>query len=162
MRVDEFERLYADHAESLLAFLVYRTGDHALAEDVLSEAFEKALRARLRFDPRRASRKTWLYTIALNSLRDQLRRRDAERRALERTGVGGLVATTDEDVVADRDLVLRALDVLSEDERTVIALRFGADLTVPEMARALGQRRAAVEARTYRALKKLRAHLPGS
>lgn len=160
MRVDEFERLYADHAEPLLAFLVYRTGDHGLAEDILSETFEKALRARLRFDPRRASQKTWLYAIALNALRDQARRRDAEHRALERTGGVPQAAGAAEDAVADRDLVMRALETLSEQERTVIALRFGADLTVPEMARALGERKAAVEARTYRALHKLRAQLP--
>ena len=160
MRVDEFDRLYAEHAQPLLAFLVYRTGDQALAEDLLSETFEKALKARLRFDPRRASQKTWLYAIALNALRDQVRRRDAEQRALERSAMGVSPPAAAEDAVADRDTVLRALDVLSDDERTVIALRYGADLTVPEMARALGQRKAAVEARTYRALNKLRAHLP--
>jgi DNA-directed RNA polymerase specialized sigma24 family protein len=37
MRSDEFERLYAEHAQSLLAFLVYRTGDLPLAEDLLAD-----------------------------------------------------------------------------------------------------------------------------
>src|ERR671915_2159402 len=84
MRQDEFERLYEEHAQGLLGFLAYRTGDRALAEDLLADTFERVLRARRRFDPRRGSRKTWLYSIALNRLRDQLRRREAEGRALER------------------------------------------------------------------------------
>src|SRR5215210_5646050 len=84
MRQDEFERLYAEHAQSLLGFLVYRTGDRALAEDVMADAFEKVLRTRRRYDRRKASEKTWLYTIALNCLRDSARRHAAEERALSR------------------------------------------------------------------------------
>src|SRR6476661_8898092 len=86
---DDFERLYADEAAGLFSFLTYRTGDRALAEDLLADAFERALRARRRFDRRRGSRKTWLYAIALNVLRDHLRRQGAEARALERTGARG-------------------------------------------------------------------------
>src|SRR5256714_14652518 len=85
VRDDDFERLYATHAEPLLGFLVYRTGDRTLAEDVLADTFERVLRTRFRFDPRKSSEKTWLYTIALNLLRDAARRRAAEDRAPERT-----------------------------------------------------------------------------
>ena len=85
MRDDQFERLYADHAQRLFAFLAYRTGDRALAEDLLADTFERALRGRRGFDRRKASEKTWLYAIALNGLRDHARRRAAEARALERT-----------------------------------------------------------------------------
>ena len=55
MRDDEFERLYAAEAAGLFSFLAYRTGDRALAEDLLADAFERALRARRRFDRRRGS-----------------------------------------------------------------------------------------------------------
>src|SRR4051812_34671555 len=88
MREADFERLYAEHAQALFGFLVYRTGDRALAEDVVADTFERALRARRRFDPRKGSEKTWLYTIALNRLRDQGRRTGAEGRAVERLAAG--------------------------------------------------------------------------
>ena len=86
MRDDEFERLYAAEAQGLFGFLVYRTGDRALAEDLLADTFERALRSRKRYDRRRGPAKTWLYTIALNLLRDHVRRAAAAERALERTG----------------------------------------------------------------------------
>src|SRR5688500_1691545 len=89
MRDDEFERLYAAEAAGLFSFLAYRTGDRALAADLLADAFERALRARRRFDRRKASQKTWLYAIALNCLRDHARRTAAEGRALERVGAPG-------------------------------------------------------------------------
>jgi RNA polymerase sigma-70 factor (ECF subfamily) len=58
--------------------------------------------------------------------------------------------------VADRDLVGRGLSVLSEEEREAVALRFGAGLTVPEIAKLTTEPLSTVEGRVYRALRKLR------
>jgi RNA polymerase sigma-70 factor, ECF subfamily len=157
MRDEAFERLYAEHAQGLYAFLSYRTGDRVLAEDLLADTFERALRAHQRFDRRKASEKTWLYAIALNRVRDTVRRRSSEARAIERVAVaasGGSTGGVDQ--VADRDLVTRGLSLLSEEEREAIALRFGADLTVPEIAKLTRERLTTVEGRVYRALRKLR------
>jgi RNA polymerase sigma-70 factor (ECF subfamily) len=160
MRDETFERLYAEHAQALFAFLSYRVGDRATAEDLLADTFERALRAHRRFDRRRASEKTWLYTIALNCLRDHLRRRRTEGRALELVASGsGVAAPGDFRDVADRDLLSRGLAKLADEERDAIALRFGADLTVPEIAKLTDQRLTTVEGRIYKALRKLRAEL---
>jgi RNA polymerase sigma factor (sigma-70 family) len=61
--------------------------------------------------------------------------------------------------VAHRDEVQRALATLAPEEREAIALRFGAELTVPEMAVVLGEPLTTVEGRVYRALRKLRGTL---
>jgi RNA polymerase sigma factor (sigma-70 family) len=161
MRDDEFERLYAAEAPGLFSFLAYRTGDRALAEDLLADAFERALRSRARYDRRRGSARTWIYAIALNALRDHARRAAAEGRALERIGVGEEAADAFAGV-ADRDQLSRALAALSPEEREAIALRFGAELTVPEMAAVLKERETTVEGRVYRALRKLRESLGAS
>jgi RNA polymerase sigma factor (sigma-70 family) len=159
MRDDEFERLYAAEAPGLFSFLAYRTGDRALAEDLLADAFERALRSRTRFDRRRGSQKTWLYAIALNVLRDHARRAAAEARAVERSGATEEREDAGLEQVEHRDTVQRALAALSAEEREAVALRFGADLTVPEMARVLGEPLTTVEGRVYRALRKLRGEL---
>src|SRR3954447_6134171 len=163
MRDADFEALYEREAQPLFGFLAYRTGDRALAEDLLADTFERALRARGRYDRRRGSERTWLYAIALNLLRDHARRAAAEGRAVERAGhapagvgaagdpadVGrraegrrargrrGVGAAGDLDDVERRDEVRRAMAGLAEEEREAIALRFGAELTVPEMAKLL-------------------------
>lgn len=156
MRDDEFERLYAEHAEGLFSFLVYRTGDRSLAEDLLADTFERALRHRRRFDLRRGNRKTWLYAIALNVLRDHLRRRGVEAGANEQTDQLSPLERSGTETVENRDLVSRALVTLSSEEREAVALRFGADLSLPEMARVLGEPLTTMEGRVYRALRKLR------
>lgn len=72
---EAFEELYSRHAPT-----IYRLGwamlQHAqAAEDVVQETFLRAHRARRRFDPARASLGTWLYQIALNYCRSDLRRK---------------------------------------------------------------------------------------
>ena len=161
VREEDFDRLYSEHAQALFGFLVYRTGDRVLAEDLVADTFERALRARRRFDRRKGKEKTWLYTIALNRLRDLQRSAAAERRAVERVAgsAGPAAAAHGHDDVEHRDTVARAMAVLSDEERDAIALRFGAELTVPEIAKLLAEPLTTVEGRVYRALRKLRAEL---
>jgi RNA polymerase sigma-70 factor (ECF subfamily) len=159
------ERLFSEHAETLFAFLAYRTGDRPLSEEVLAETFEKTLTARNGHDPAKASAKTWLYAIALNCLRDRWRRGDAEARAIRRLAA----VRRDEDhggagiaLVEDRDALARAMAGLSDEEREALALRYGGDMTVPEIAELLGEKLTTVEGRVYRALGKLRDQLGDS
>jgi len=159
MRRDDFERLYAEHAQPLYGFLAYRTGDSALAEDLLADTFERALRARARFDRRKASEKTWLYAIALNLLRDNARKRKTETRALERIPQEAPGGSDDLAGVEHRDEIQRGMAILSDEEREAIALRFGGDLTVPEIAKLLKQPLPRIEGRVYRSLRKLRDEL---
>ncbi len=166
---DGFERLYAEHAQGLYAFLRYRTGDSVLAEDLLADTCERVLRSRRRFDPRKGSAKTWLYAIALNCLHDHRRRRAGESRALEQVAAGALAASDFEEIDhfaephfgehGGEGSLEHALAILSGAEREAISLRYGAELTVPEIAKLTGEPLTTVESRVRRALEKLREAL---
>jgi RNA polymerase sigma-70 factor (ECF subfamily) len=153
-RAEAFDRLYSEHAAGLLGFLTYQTGDRSLAEDIVADTFERVLTARSRWRGQ-SGEKTWLYAIAMNRLRDLARRRGAESRALERVAAAP-TAADELAAVGDRDLLQRGLQTLSEEERAVVALRFGADLTLREIADLLGERQSTVEGRLYRGLRRLR------
>jgi RNA polymerase sigma-70 factor (ECF subfamily) len=159
--VSDFEQCYAEHAQPLLRFLIYRTGDRNLSEDLVAETFARVLKARSRFDRRKSSEKTWIYTIALNLLRDHARREAVAARALERdpAPVSAQTGRDPIEAIADRDLVRRALATLAPEEREAIALRYGADLTLPEIAKLIAEPLSTVEGRVYRALRKLRDQL---
>lgn len=158
MRDSEFERLYSDHAPALFSYLAYRTGDRALAEDLLADTFERALRKRRWFNRSKASAKTWLYAIAVNRLKDHLRSAEAEDRALKRVK---MLAASDNspgpaDYVSQRDWVSQALARVTDEEREALALRFGGELTCKEMATVLDQPVSTVRGRLYGGLQKLR------
>jgi RNA polymerase sigma-70 factor (ECF subfamily) len=161
MRPEAFERLFDEHAERLFSFLAYRTGSRVLAEDLLSDTFERVLRSRQPFDPRRGSERRWLYTIALNLLRDHARRQTHEARLMHTVGADARVEQPDAGLAAveHRDELHRALATLGEDEREALALRYGADLKVRDVARIVGDGESAVEKRIHRALRKLRDEL---
>lgn len=157
---ETFERLYAEHARPLLAFLVYRTGDPALAEDLLADTFERVLERGGSFDAGRGNEKTWVYGIALNRLRDHARRTAAEVRALER------VASDERSPPSspmsgfeERDALSRALACLSDDEREAVALRYGADMTIKEIANVIRRPTTTVKGRLYHALARIRDEL---
>lgn len=159
--MDDFDRTYEEHAQPLLRFLIYRTGDRALAEDLVADTFERVLRTRSRFNRRKASERTWIYTIALNLLRDHQRRVTAGARAVERSTVTAGSGSGGDEIerVENLDLITRGLDQLAPEEREAIALRYGADLTLPEIARVTDEKLSTVEGRVYRALNKLRQAL---
>jgi RNA polymerase sigma factor (sigma-70 family) len=158
MKQETFERLYAEHAAPLYRFIAYRTGNSAVAEDLLADTFERAWTSRRRFDLRRGSRKTWLYAIALNRLRDHARREVVEDRALHEvaqrdSGNGSSNGSLEH--VELRQLLLTAMGCLEETEREALSLRYGADLSLREIAEVLEVPRSTVEGRIYRGLKKL-------
>jgi RNA polymerase sigma-70 factor (ECF subfamily) len=159
MVTEEFEKLYAEHAGPLLAFLEYRTGNLELAKDVHADTFERALKARWSYNVRRGGQKTWLYTIALNVLRDQGRRRAAEARAVERVTAGTAASSEESDRLGDRDAIRRGLAELPDDEREAVALYYGADLSVEQIARVTGTKTTTVKGRLYRARERLRETL---
>jgi RNA polymerase sigma-70 factor (ECF subfamily) len=80
---------------------------------------------------------------------------------MDRVYAGTALSTGDApfDAVEDRDALHRALSTLRAEERDTVSLRFGADLTVPEIARLTGEKLTTVEGRLYRALRKLRGEL---
>jgi RNA polymerase sigma factor (sigma-70 family) len=75
-----------------------------------------------------------------------------------RGALAAVVAELDRRIEAlpEREALAHALATLSDEEREAVALRFGADLTVPEMAELTGEPLTTVEGRVYRALRKLR------
>src|SRR5215210_1290622 len=150
MRLEDVEELYVEEGPALFRFLVYQLGDRSEAEDVMADTFERALTSRRRFDPRRGAARTWLYSIALNLVRDRARRQAAEARAGERVAMGLEAASSSEiERAEERTTLLAAVGRLSEAEREAVALRFGADLTLEAIARVLGEPRTTVEARVY-------------
>jgi RNA polymerase sigma factor (sigma-70 family) len=154
----DFRRVYDEHVWRVYGFLAYRLRERAVAEDLTQATFERALRAWSRFDPRRASEATWLLTIARNLLIDHHRRdRSALMEPLDERAAPAVPGP--EERFASSPELTAALTKLSDRDREVLALRFGGDLTGPEIAALLDLSLANVQQILSRSLRKLRTLL---
>ena len=143
------------HLDEVLAYLVYLTADHTLAEDLTVETFERALRRWRRFDPRRGGARTWLCQLARSAALDHFRAESRRLRREERYAAEP-VEGAEPEFPGTLSRVLRAgLAALSAAEREVIALRVLLELDGDETARLLGISRTACSTRLSRALQKL-------
>lgn len=75
-----FHALYRTLGPVVLGYLTRTSGEPEVARELLQEVFLSVWRNAHRFDPRRASAKTWVFTIARNRMLDR-RRRVRVRRA---------------------------------------------------------------------------------
>jgi RNA polymerase sigma-70 factor (ECF subfamily) len=126
---------------------------HAEAQDALQEAFIRAWRdlPSLR-DPSRWS--AWFRRLLVRAALDQARR-ERGLGLLSSRLTPGPPPPDPASTVAARDEVARAVAKLSPDERALIALRYAADLEVPDVAAALGIRLGTAKSRLHRALARL-------
>ena len=160
MRDHDIERLFAEHSQRLYAFVAYRTGDPSVAEEIVGDTFERVVRTRRRFDRAKGSEQSWIYAIAVNLVTDHQRRAGVERRALHSAALANGSAPSDPLArLADSDELLRALDRLEPDVREVLALRYGADLRLKDIAKVVGRPLSTVHERLHRGLRSLQAEL---
>lgn len=154
----DYGEVFEAHVWEVHGFFAYRLGSRAEAEDLTQATFERGLRAWGRFDPRRATARTWLLAIAHNLLVDHYRTRARRREVSLPEDLDAPASDERRDVGLDPALA-RALDELGERDREIIALRFGGDLTGPEIATVTGLSLANVQQILSRALRRLRASL---
>jgi RNA polymerase sigma-70 factor (ECF subfamily) len=127
--------------------------DPTAAEDAVQEAALLAWRRRR--DLRNpAAAEGWFTRILVNVCRSELRRRSRSR-ILELEEVEGW----SDDRIHRRDELTRAICALSPEQQALLALRFGRDLTVPQVAAAMGLREGTVKSRLHATLGQLRAAL---
>lgn len=154
---DAFERLLVMQLPRAGATARMILGDAAAADDVVQEVFLQAWRSlpRLR-EPQRFE--AWLRRAVVNRC---LNHRRATRRldqAVSRLRPA-LSEPGPERGVADRDELDRALRRLKADQRAVLVLRYGQDLSGAGIAEALGLSPAAARSRLHAAVVALRAAL---
>ena len=156
-----FEELVQRHMEVAFRTAYLLTGSAAEAEDSAQDAFVKAHAALGRFRPGSPFR-PWLLRIVGNEARNRRRaagRRAAlELRAVQATGRVAAAESPEAAAVAaeERRLLVRALDLLDEDQRQVVACRYLLQLSGEETATTLGLPEGTVKSRLSRALRRLR------
>ncbi|WP_420597088.1 RNA polymerase sigma factor [Deinococcus sp.] len=127
------------------------------ADDVdtcVQDAFYNAWKAAARFDPARASVKTWLVTIAHNRMLQALRDRPDVGLSLEEWDAPTRDPDRDTQIIARR-----AVDTLGEPEKTLVELAYYKGLSHSELTEHTGIPLGSIKTYLRRALAQMRVHL---
>lgn len=138
------------------AYVAYRIGDGPDAEDATSETFERALRYRESYDRSKGEPLGWLIGIA----RRVIAAKGSQPTEFPMAELPDVVApgAIDDEITAGIE-VRAAVATLDDRDRELVALRYGADLSVVQIARLLGLRPNTVDVALHRARKRIAAKL---
>ncbi len=173
-QLDEFEALIESHLDGLFGVALRYTRDRALAEDLVQDTVVRALRFRDRFEPG-TNFKAWVYTILTHTFIHRYRRQKREREILDgqnRVDVDRQLHSEQSRELALRpesayldnllsDDVLRALDSIPDDFRTVVVLCDIEGLSYKDIADIVGCPVGTVMSRLYRGRRMLEGKLFG-
>jgi RNA polymerase sigma-70 factor (ECF subfamily) len=155
-REPSFAALAEAHLDDVYRYLLYMTANPPTAEELTAETFERALRAWHRYDPRRATARSWLCQLARTAALDHFRAEERRRRRERRYAAQEQQTAGEPELPDDFGSVLRqALRTLTASDREVIALRIVLELDASTAARILGISPSACTTRLNRALEKL-------
>lgn len=163
-RPAEFATIFDRHHDAIYRFLWTRVGD--AADDAAAETFRVAFERRVSYDADYPSAKPWLFGIAANLARAQVRRTHRWREARERLAgqrQGRTAPNPEERLVrlAETEPVAQAILDLPARDREPLLLFAWADLAYDEVARALDVPVGTVRSRIHRARRQVQSQLEG-
>lgn len=163
-----FGELYDRYVDSVFKYLLFRVGDRALAEDLTSETFLRALRRISSVSYQGRDLGAWFVTIARNLVLDHVK---SSRYRLETTTAeiterpgrsAGEGSGPEHEAVAaaTRAELMRCIGQLGPDQQECIMLRFLQGLSVAETAAHMGRNEGAIKALQHRAVRRLAQLMP--
>lgn len=151
--------LYDEALPIVYGYFLRRCGDRGTAEDLTSETFLAAMDAARKAEPPPIA-VPWLLGVARHKLADHYRRRHDKQTVPVAELPEAVDTGEDWDAELDRIVAESVLARLSEPHRTVLALRYMDDCSVPECAELIGRTVHATEALLVRARRAFRQHYP--
>lgn len=158
---EAFGQLYDHYLPKIYRFILFRVDGEATAEDLTHEVFLNAWKGIDNYEITAFPFGSWLYRIARNKVIDYYKTNKVYL-AIEKVKEGDpvlpatLAIESDLDIKMGLERIRRALRELSEDQQTVIIMRFVDDLSHAEIAAVLGRSEGTTRVIQHNALKNLR------
>jgi RNA polymerase sigma-70 factor (ECF subfamily) len=162
---DAFGPLYDRYVEQVYQFTYRRVKSHTIAEDITARVFSRALEQLPRFEWRGIPFGGWLIRIATNLIHDHNGETQRHVSLRDWAEEGTAMVGSDppmEEQYADRQtatILWQAVSCLPIAQQQVLIYRFARDMSVRQIATAMGRTEGAVKQLLFRAVKRLRQRL---
>jgi RNA polymerase sigma-70 factor (ECF subfamily) len=162
---EAFSLLYEDNYSKIFNYVLKRTANVEITQDVTSETFFKALKNVKRFSWKNISFSCWLYRIASNEIVNYFRKNKYKCVSFDKIAEPSSSSTPQADVMEAEDELKKQKDFLEIHQKIselpdiyqkVIVLRFFEKKMVKEIAEILGKKEGTIKSLIHRGLEKLR------
>ncbi|MBR3226474.1 MAG: sigma-70 family RNA polymerase sigma factor [Atopobiaceae bacterium] len=156
---DDLDGLFNEYYPRIFNYLYYRTLDRALSDDLVGTVMLNVVRKYETFDLERGNLDAWIFRIARNTLFSHFRKSKIE---VDLDAVPQMTLSyEDEDALDDKGEMVRGLlEVLTDDERELVYLKYWEELSNKEIAERLGLNPSTVSTNLWRANNKMRKAMP--
>jgi len=157
---EAFAQLYEEHFDKIYRYVTLKIGNATEAEDMTQQVFLNALQSISSFKWRGIPFSAWLFRIAHNQVVDYFRSKKRTAVPLDES----LASNNNNpqsivDQKLDIEQLLLATKGLTDAQREVISLRFAGELSIVQVAKAMGKSQGAVKALQHSAIVALRKRL---
>ena len=164
---EAFGNLYDRHYDQILNYIVKRTANIQVSQDITSDVFLKALHGIHKYQWNGVPFSAWLYRIASNEIanyyRSQKRQKYSESELIkwnnnETSSVETELIQTEEELRRNQEYLLlhQQLSILPLKYQEVITLRYFEKKQINEISEILGKKEGTVKSLLHRGLEKLR------
>jgi len=159
-----FQNYYEEYMSQVYGYVYMRVGrDRQLAEDLVSEAFMKALEHFDTFSEKDGSFRAWIFKITKNHLIDYYR--SSKSKSVESLEDLGNVLQDKADIEEDaksgieKEKLYEALKSLPEEKRELVVMKYLTGYSYKEIAEILGEDENKIRVKTFRTIKELKIKL---
>jgi len=157
---EAFAQLYEEHFDKIYRYVTFKIGNKTEAEDMTQQVFLNALQSISSFKWKGIPFSAWLFRIAHNQVVDYLRSKKRTTVPLDESLVSN---DNNPQLLTEQKLdieqLILATEKLTEAQREVISLRFAGELSIAQVAKAMGKSQGAVKALQHSAIVALRKTL---
>lgn len=162
-----FESLVNRYAQMIYRFTLKLVGNKEEAHDITQETLIKAWKSIKKFDKKR-NFKTWIFTIAQRTSIDSLRKRkDVNISSMDNDESGVEMNIPDNELMPDElferqenvELIQKALETISIEEKTIILLHNGEEMTFDDIAEILNKSINTIKSKYRRSLITLKDYI---
>jgi RNA polymerase sigma-70 factor (ECF subfamily) len=154
LETEALEEIHDMYYVPIFRYISFRVNEHETAEDLTSEVFTRLLSA---LQDKTAPQKTikgWLFSVASRVVKDFYRKKYRRKQVVLEESVPSLAdgpAQRVESMITNENL-RGAITALTEEQQEVIALRFGYEMSIREVAKTIGKSEGAVKMLQARAV----------
>lgn len=159
---DAVMAVYEEYFTSLFHYVRLKTGDPALAEDLVSEVFVKLIRALGTKSAPHSHLRGWLFRVARNEIATHYQKVDKVNIIHLEEWMPAPSETNPETRIGDLMEIHRmrhAIRMLNDEQQEVLILRFGQRLSLKETANVMDKSVSAIKSLQFRAVDTLRGIL---